>query len=114
MAKRPRANAPAPLREILAKILKPGDLRQLELHARLRAAWEDAVGDTIQQHTRLVDYRRKTLFVETADHAWIQELHFHKPQILAAMQQQLGPQVLKDIAFLPAAEGWADSSPAED
>lgn len=104
MAKRPHLPAPAPIQEILAKILKPRDLRQLELFAQLRQAWEDNVSETIRQHTRLVDYQRKILYVETVSHVWVQELHFAKPQIMAAMQQQLGPQKLKDIKFLLATE----------
>ena len=104
MAKRPALKAPAPIGEILRKILKPRDLQQLELETRLRQAWEAAVSDTIRRHTRLVDYRRRVLFVEAASHAWVQELHYDKPRILAAMQAQLGAKSLQDIRFQPRGE----------
>ncbi len=99
MAKRPNLPAPAPIREILNKLLKPGDLRQLELHARLRQVWEQSISPSLGQHTQLVDFNRKTLYVEVAANPWMQELHFLKPRILAAMQRELGENVVKDIKF---------------
>ncbi|MGQ9920267.1 MAG: DUF721 domain-containing protein [Desulfobacca sp.] len=104
MAKRPPLSAPAPIQEILAKILKPRDLRQLELHARLRQSWEANVSEIIRQNTRLVDYQKKVLSVETTSHAWLQELHFLKPKILAALQRELGAKHLRDIRFLLQSE----------
>lgn len=104
MAKRPHQPAPTAIGEILAKILKPRDLRQLELHARLRQAWEESVSEVIRQNTRLVDYQRKVLYVETTSHVWLQELHFLKPQILAVLQRQIGEEQLKDIKFLVRTE----------
>lgn len=99
MTKRPTLAAPSPIQEILAKILKPADLKQLEIQARLRQVWEQAISPALRQHTELVDFSRKTLYVEVAAHPWMQELHFLKPRILAALQKQLGDKVIKDIKF---------------
>ncbi len=99
MSKRPHLKEPAPIREVLNKILKPADLRQLEFQARVRQVWEQNVSHLLGQHTELVDFNKKTLYVEVAANAWMQELHFLKPRILAAMQRQLGEQVIKDIKF---------------
>jgi predicted nucleic acid-binding Zn ribbon protein len=99
MSKRPNLPAPAPIREILNKILKPADLQQLELQARLRQIWERNISPSLGQHTELVDFSRKTLYVEVAANPWMQELHFLKPRILAAMQRELGESVVKDIKF---------------
>ncbi len=114
MAKRPHLPAPAAIGEILAKILKPRDLRQLELHARLRQAWEENVSEVIRQNTRLVDYQRKVLYVETTSHGWVQELHFLKPQILAALQRQLGEAQLREIKFLLGPETQTDPTGREE
>ena len=110
MAKRPHLKAPAPIQEILAKILKPRDLRQLELHARLRQSWEANVSEVIRQNTQLVDYQKKVLYVETTSHVWVQELHFLKPRILAALQRELGEKQLQDIRFLLQSETGADAA----
>lgn len=113
MTKRSRSAGPAPIQEILAKILKPRDLRQLELYARLRQAWEEHVSDSIRGHTRLLDFQKKCLLVGAASHAWVQELHFHKPRILAALQRQLGEKQIKDIQFLLSDETASETEAAE-
>ena len=99
MPKRPNLPAPAPIREILGKILKPADLRQLELHARLRQVWEQRISPSLDQNTQLADFSRNILYVEVTANPWMQELHFLKPRILAAMQRELGENVVKDIKF---------------
>jgi predicted nucleic acid-binding Zn ribbon protein len=99
MAKRPHRSEPAPIREVLGKILKPADLRQLEFQARIRQVWEQNVSDLLGRHTKLVDFNKKTLYVEVAANAWMQELHFLKPRLLAALQRHLGENTLKDIKF---------------
>jgi predicted nucleic acid-binding Zn ribbon protein len=99
MAKRPNLPKPAPIQEILNKILKPADMRQLEFQTRLRQVWEENISPSLGQQTDLVDFNGKTLYVEVAANPWMQELHFLKPRILAAMQRRLGENVIKDIKF---------------
>ena len=71
MSKRPHLKAPVTLQEVLNKVLKPGDLRQLELQAHLRQVWEQAISPALRQNTELVDFSKKTLYVEVAAHPWM-------------------------------------------
>ena len=99
MTKRPHLQEPAPIQEVLNKILKPADMRHLEFQAQLRQVWEQSISPALGQQTELVDFNRKTLYVEVAANPWMQELHFLKPRILAAMQRRLGENVIMDIKF---------------
>jgi predicted nucleic acid-binding Zn ribbon protein len=99
MSKRPHLAAPAPIQDILKKVLKPADLHQLGLQARLRQVWELAVSASLRQHTQLVDFNKQILYVEVAANPWMQELHFLKPRLLTALQRELGENVVKDIKF---------------
>lgn len=99
MAKRPNLPEPASIQEILNKILKPAERRQLEFQTRLRQVWEESVSPALREQTELVDFKRKTLYVAVSDNPWIQELHFLKPRILAAMQSRLGANAVQDIKF---------------
>lgn len=110
MAKRPHLKAPAPVQEILAKILKPQDLRQLELCTQLRQVWEECMSASVRENTQLIDFKSKTLLIAAANHAWLQDLQFRKPEILAALQRQLGQQRLKDIKFLLQSEHTLDQA----
>ncbi len=99
MSKRPNLKVPAPVQEILARLLTPADRRQLELHSRLRQLWEQNVSPLWRENTELVDFSRKILYIEVTNNPWLQELHFAKPRILAAMQKELGEMVIQEIKF---------------
>lgn len=99
MSKRPHQTEPAPIQDVLAKLLKPADLRHLEFLSRIRQVWEDSLDASLLAHTELVDFQRKTLYVEVTDNAWGQELHFLKPRMLAALERALGQNKVLDIKF---------------
>jgi hypothetical protein len=97
MAKRPRQPRPVPVREVVRGILSPGDLDTLELRQQIRRVWEAVVPAGIAGQSRLVDLRRKELWVEVSASPWAQELQFLKPKILAALDRALGPGKVKDL-----------------
>lgn len=90
---------PVPVKEILSKILKPADLRVLKRHTEIRQAWEQVIGERLRPHTRLVDYKKKVLWVEVPSSHWMQEAQFLKPQIMQALEDRLGPGVVNDLRF---------------
>ena len=97
MAKRPRLPRPVPVKEVLRGVLSPGDRESLELRHRIRRVWEAVVPAQLLSQTRLVDLRRKELWVEVSASPWGQELQFLKPKILTALDQALGPGKVKDV-----------------
>jgi len=97
MAKRPTLPRPVPVKEVVRGILSPGDLDALELRQNIRRIWEAVVPAALLSHARLVDLRRKELWVEVSASPWSQELLFLKPKILAALDQALGPGKVKDL-----------------
>ncbi len=97
MAKRPTLPRPVPLKEVVQGILSPGDRDDLELRQHIRRVWEAVVPDSLLSHARLVDLRRKELWVEVSASPWSQELQFLKPKILAALDRALGPGKVKDL-----------------
>ncbi|MFP3868581.1 MAG: DUF721 domain-containing protein [Desulfobacteraceae bacterium] len=104
MSRKTKLPRPVPLGEVLKKILKPADLRATGQRAQIRWAWERVVGDQLRSQTRLVNYQRKVLWIEVRSSLWMQELQFLKPQILADLQELLGPGVVKDLRFTIGAE----------
>jgi hypothetical protein len=94
-----KSERPVALAHILDGILRPGDWQVLELRQKVRDAWEKAVPAALRQQTRLVDLKRRELWVEAGSSALVQELQFHKPKILKALEQALGVGVIKDVRF---------------
>ena len=97
MAKRPHLPRPVPVKEVVRSILTPGNRDSLELRQQIRRVWEAVAPQALADHARLVDLRRKELWVEVDASPWAQELQFLKPKILAALDRALGPGKVKDL-----------------
>lgn len=99
MSKRSHRFDPAPIQDVLGKLLKPADLRHLEFLSRIRQVWEQCLDASLLAQSELVDFQKKTLYVEVSGNPWAQELHFLKPRILAALERALGPKKVLEIKF---------------
>jgi hypothetical protein len=97
MAKRPSSPRPVAVKEVLQDLLNPGDREALELRQRIREAWEATAPALLREHARLVDLKRKELWVEVSDHVWSQELQFLKAALLEELARILGPGKVKDL-----------------
>lgn len=97
MAKRPSLPRPVAVKDVLQDLLNPGDRDALELRQRIRQVWEATVPVALKEQARLVDLRRKELWVEVRDHIWGQELQFLRTSILAELDRVLGPGKVKDL-----------------
>jgi hypothetical protein len=91
MAKRSSLPRPVAVKEVLQELLGPGDRDALELRQRIRQVWDDTVPAALREQARLVDLRRRELWVEVRDHLWGQELQFLRSAILEELARVLGP-----------------------
>ncbi len=96
MPKRPSLPRPVAVKDVLKGLLGPADQEALEVRQRIRQTWEASVPAAIREHTRLVDWRRRELWVAVPDGVWGQELQFLKPKILEEMARVL-PGVVRDL-----------------
>lgn len=97
MAKRSSLPRPVAVKEVLQGLLNPGDQDALELRQRIREVWEDTVPAALRAQARLVDLRRKELWVEVRDHVWGQELQFLRAAILEELARVLGSGKVRDL-----------------
>ncbi len=54
---------------------------------------------SLRAQTRLVDLKRRELWVEAGSSALVQELQFLKPKILKALEKALGAGVIQEVRF---------------
>lgn len=97
MAKRQPLPRPVAVREVLQGLMKPLDWDNLGQRSRIRQVWEKMVPREMLPHTRLLEVRRRELWVEVSMASWGQDLHFFKPRILEELQKSLGPGIIKDV-----------------
>ncbi len=67
---------------------------------RLLTEWADLVGPKISSRTRPFGVVDKTLVIEVASSAWLQELNRLRTQILAGLLERLGePRLFDELKF---------------
>ncbi|MFZ5450681.1 MAG: DUF721 domain-containing protein [Thermodesulfobacteriota bacterium] len=99
MAKRQPLPRPVAVREVFKGLMKPLDWDNLEQRSRIRQVWEGVVPPPLLRHTRLVEVRRRELWVEVSAGTWGQELQFLKPEILQELEKVLGSGVIRELRF---------------
>ncbi len=89
-------------REIISKVL-PGLIRekgwevQVDLHS-LFLDWQDILGE-MADHAEPEKIVKNVLFVQVENSAWIQQLQYHKIEMLERLNAQLRLSRLSDIKF---------------
>jgi predicted nucleic acid-binding Zn ribbon protein len=71
----------------------------VDLDTIVRTAWPLAVGKIITAHTRADHLVRTRLIVEVEDKLWQQNLLGMTRQILARLEQYVGPGLVDDVEF---------------
>lgn len=97
MAKRQPLPKPVAIREVLQGLMKPLDWDNLGQRSRIRQVWEAVVPPQMLPHTRLLEVRRRELWVAVSAAAWGQELQFLRPGILDELAKILGPGIIRDL-----------------
>jgi predicted nucleic acid-binding Zn ribbon protein len=68
--------------ELLPNVLKGLGLEQKLEEVRLRDEWRDVVGEAIGGRSRPLKIRGNTLIVEVVNSTWMNEIQFHRGEII--------------------------------
>ncbi len=68
-------------------------------------AWPDIVGEAIARHAKPSEWRRQTLVVRVAHHAWLQELSLLKRDIQEKIAARFPHLTLRELRFEIGAPG---------
>lgn len=83
------------LKEILRQSAQQGGKRAVNLNL-LESVWPWLVGQDMARRTRPVSWSAKTLHIEVSSYAWVQELSFHREELLARVKR-LFPWPLEEL-----------------
>jgi predicted nucleic acid-binding Zn ribbon protein len=106
--KRPRRGPPRALEtrraeQAVQEVLALHGISDEIRRQRVLTEWADLVGPKIAARTRPFGITDRTLVIEVASSAWVQELTMLRPQILLGLIERLGnPRLFDDIRFRPA------------
>lgn len=96
--------------DVLGELLARRGFARVQAGDDLAAAWRSAIGSTasgdlIAQHTRVGGIRRGVLEIRVAHSALVQELAFHKHDLLTALQTSSPEQQITDLKFKTGSMG---------
>ncbi len=91
--------SPQRIGNLLSELMARRGFARVQSAAALETAWRQAAGPLAAQYTRVGSIRRGTLEINVANSTLIQELGYQKHNILAALQELLPDERIKNIRF---------------
>ncbi len=87
------------LSQILARLMHREGLESWAPIHVLARKWKEIVGEELARRCWPSSVRKRVLTVKVSNPTWMQELHFHKLEILKRVNETLGSSKLDDIRF---------------
>ncbi len=83
----------------LKSVLRSIGRGQPGVHPEIWARWNEIVGEDLARRAVPRSLQGKTLFIDVANSAWMQELSYLKPTLLEQFGEAVGEHVVKEIRF---------------
>jgi predicted nucleic acid-binding Zn ribbon protein len=96
---------PTAIGDVLAELMAKKGFGRVQSARAYEAAWREAAGELLAEHTRLGALRRGVLEVTVGNSTLLQELVFRKGDLLVAVQQQLPEEGIGELRFRLGAVG---------
>ncbi|HXT59680.1 MAG TPA: DUF721 domain-containing protein [Pirellulales bacterium] len=90
---------PKAMADVLAELMARRGYARQQASADYSAAWREAAGELIANHTRVGGVRRGALEVIVANSVLLQELTFQKPSILTQLGRLLPQERIGNLKF---------------
>jgi len=94
-----KGRGPTPIGNVVAEIMARRGLGRGRLAAAKRDVWRKIVGESVAELTKCGEMRRGRLEVVVANSTLMQELTFRKPEIIAALNQDIPDWNIQEIRF---------------
>jgi len=83
--------------DLLSGVLKELGLEGKLEEGRLREQWPRIVGEAIAKRSRPATVRGATLIVEVENNVWMNEIQFHRSEIIRKIHQEFPMLKIEDI-----------------
>jgi len=88
-----------PVGDLVSKVLGDLGLDGVALAHRVGAQWSEIVGEQIAAHCRPLGIRAGVLELEVDSPVWSQQLQLRKTDLLAKLEEHLGPDAPRELRF---------------
>jgi hypothetical protein len=83
--------------DILARVLDDKNRKLAQTYSSIFGSWEQIVGQSLAEHSRIYEIINKSLFIEVDHPGWMQLLLMRKQQILRVVSRKFTSLDVKDI-----------------
>ena len=94
-----RENDHQSLQDVLSAFIKKNNLQEGMDKVDVRTAWENLMGNGVQNYTTAVELRRDTLFVSLSSSVLREELSHGKSKIISMLNEELGKELIKKLVL---------------
>jgi hypothetical protein len=87
------------LRRVLERSLRDLGLERRLKTEQLTTLWPEIVGPSVANISRPAQLRHGTLFIDVADHVWMQELKFQEGELIGRLNAALREPLVRRLFF---------------
>ncbi len=94
-----RNNEHSPISDILKEFVDTNNLQQGLDKVNVRNAWENMMGNGVNNYTTNIVLKQDTLYVQLSSSVLREELSYGKEKIIAMLNESLGKDVIKKLVL---------------
>nr|WP_299341632.1 DUF721 domain-containing protein [Allomuricauda sp.] len=92
-----RQNSYIPLSDALKEFVKENHLEKGMNRVNAKKAWEDLMGNGVNNYTTSVELKNETLYVSLSSSVLREELSLGKTKIITMLNEELGEELIKKL-----------------
>jgi len=92
-----RKNSHLPIEDILKEFVETNHLQEGLDKVNVREAWQNLMGNGVNNYTTAIELKRDTLFVKLSSSVLREELSYGKEKIMSMLNESLGKELVKKI-----------------
>ncbi|TDY11534.1 DUF721 domain-containing protein [Meridianimaribacter flavus] len=94
-----RNNEHSPISDLLKEFVNTNNLQQGLDKVNVRNAWENMMGNGVNNYTTNIVLKQDTLYVQLSSSVLREELSYGKEKIIAMLNESLGKDVIKKLVL---------------
>ena len=94
-----RKNDHSPIEDILKEFVETNHLQEGLDKVNVREAWENLMGNGVNNYTTAIELKRDTLYVRLSSSVLREELSYGKEKIVSMLNESLGKELVKKIVL---------------
>ena len=94
-----RLNDENSLGDVLKQFIKDNNLQKGIDKIDVRDAWQNLMGNGVNNYTREIMLKNETLYVELTSAVLREELSYGREKIIKMLNEELGREVVKDVVL---------------